>query len=359
MMKRTIYIATAAILAIGALSGCQKSVVSASRSNQIAFDAKVHVMKQLYPDYLWKESSLGAWILEWDQGTGKALSDTATYPYVYASYTTTSLDGEVESTSVEKVAKQIGTYSNSYYYGPYVWYRLSQNLYAGLEESMLNLNEGGSMTVLIPSWLATNSRYDTVDEYLDNDAGTSVIYNIKVESLIEDVTQWEVDSLIRYVKSKYPEIDPADTVEESTSTRNRYGFYYKQLVPPTRDTTYLENSSVYVNYVGRLLNGKVFDTNIADTAKAYGLYSSETTYSAMQVKWSDEASGLKMLDESSSEESDLITGMTNALWYMKEHEKGVCMFYSGYGYGYEGTDYVIPPYCPLIFELELVDKPES
>jgi FKBP-type peptidyl-prolyl cis-trans isomerase len=40
-------------------------------------------------------------------------------------------------------------------------------------------------------------------------------------------------------------------------------------------------------------------------------------------------------------------------------EKGVGVFYSNLGYQYSGSGASIPGYAPLIFEVEIVEKPEE
>ena len=44
---------------------------------------------------------------------------------------------------------------------------------------------------------------------------------------------------------------------------------------------------------------------------------------------------------------------------MRKHEKGVGMFFSAYGYDYSGSGNTIPAYAPLVFEIEIVDKPKE
>ena len=44
---------------------------------------------------------------------------------------------------------------------------------------------------------------------------------------------------------------------------------------------------------------------------------------------------------------------------MQAYEKGVGIFYSDLGYSYSGSGKSIPGYAPLVFEIELVAKPED
>ena len=60
-----------------------------------------------------------------------------------------------------------------------------------------------------------------------------------------------------------------------------------------------------------------------------------------------------------SDKSSMISGFAKTLWDMKAMEKGVGVFYSILGYGYSGSGSSIPAYAPLVFEIELVAKPEE
>jgi FKBP-type peptidyl-prolyl cis-trans isomerase len=44
---------------------------------------------------------------------------------------------------------------------------------------------------------------------------------------------------------------------------------------------------------------------------------------------------------------------------MKAMESGIGIFYSPLGYSYSGSEPSIPPYAPLIFEIEIVEEPEE
>ena len=133
----------------------------------------------------------------------------------------------------------------------------------------------------------------------------------------------------------------------------KFGFYYRQTAAPDSDKEFPNDTTIYINYIGRLLNGKVFDTTIADTAKRYSLYSSSSTYEPVSIKFNkDDYTQIKM----GTDESDVIDGFAYTLSKMKSHESGVGIFYSGLGYGSSGSGGSIPSYSPLIFEIEIVDK---
>ena len=103
-----------------------------------------------------------------------------------------------------------------------------------------------------------------------------------------------------------------------------------------------------------MLDGHVFDTNVKDSAKFYGIYSASRTYAPSSVTWfgSDgKYSDIKLGG------SSVIDGFAYALSKMHPHEKGTAVFYSGIGYGSSGSGSTIPAYAPLRFDIEIVDKP--
>ena len=107
------------------------------------------------------------------------------------------------------------------------------------------------------------------------------------------------------------------------------------------------------DYIGRLLNGTVFDTSIRDTAMFYGIYSSGRSYGPVSINFGSEWSDSKMGAESNS----IISGFARTLWTMHPKEKGTGIFYSPLGYSYNGSGGIIPPYSPLRFDIELVANP--
>ncbi len=69
----------------------------------------------------------------------------------------------------------------------------------------------------------------------------------------------------------------------------KYGLYYVQHKKPGPDdddtVAFATDSTVYINYIGRRLDGQVFDTNIRDTAKRYDIFSSSSKYEPVAVTW--------------------------------------------------------------------------
>ena len=84
------------------------------------------------------------------------------------------------------------------------------------------------------------------------------------------------------------------------------------------------NDKVTVNYTGKLVDGTVFDSSIARNEPA------------------------------TFEVSGIIEGWTEALQLMHEGDKWTIYIPSELGYGDQGAGTQIPPYAPLIFDVELI-----
>ena len=338
-MKRTIlYLCAAALLS----AGCAKTPsVGLNDAAKRYFDSWMSVA---YPDAVREEP--GYYVLEDIPGNGMLAGDADNTPYVRVDYVIRSQDGTINDTSYEQLAQQVGTYDSADYYGPVIWLRGSGNMQAGLDEALKTMRTGGYRSFVMPGWLATTSRFDTEAEYLANVSGSVTVYDVKLLELITDVKKWETDSVGRYVSKTFP----GKTVQDSL----KYGFYYFCTGEPSSTREFPADTTIYINYVGRLLNGQVFDTNVKDSAKFYGLYSASATYSPSTITWHSSEGTYKDIKMGSS---TVIDGFSYALSKMHPHEKGTAVFYSGLGYGSSGSGSTIPAYGPLRFDIEIVDKP--
>ena len=358
-MKKTIlYLSLAALV----LAGCAKTPKAGTNDdNKRFFESWVQVY---HPHAV--RTSLGAYILSDTPGTGTAAGTPESNPFVRVSYTIRSLSGTIQGTTDEDLSKQIGYYttneSKNPYYGPIVWARGANGQAAGVEESVAQMSVGGRRTVAIPGWLlgydSSSSApilYSTAEDYEKKVAGsTPLIYEIKLEEVIPDIQKWQIDSVGRYVARNFPGSSVKDSV--------KLGFYYFQTGAPSSTEKFKSDTTIYINYIGRRLDGSVFDTSIADTAKFYGIYSASRTYGPCAIDWynTDETyKDITMRTAGSSSSSSVITGFSFGLDQMHPHEKGSAIFISDWGYAAKGSGYAIPTYSPLRFDFEVVDKPKS
>lgn len=330
----------AAIMAVA--SGCAKeSSVDTSGMAKAYIEAWMNVN---HPGV--KPSGLGVYILEDKPGTGAALTDEDLF--LIADYTVTDLDGTITSTTYEKLAKQLGTFKYGNYYGHDVMMLDPQYTKAGVIDMVSGMRVGGTRTALVPGWLNVNLDYDTAEEYEKKASGTNAIYTITIVDKTDNITDWEIAALSDYVNRNMAGTDST-----------MFGYYCKTLTKPTSETTFSGDTTFYINYTGRLLNGQVFDTTIEDTAKVHKIYTQSKTYAPMCVHpASDSDFKTVTISTSSTEEgSTVVDGFAYCLSKLRPFEKVICAFYSNLGYGSSGEGQVIPKYAPIVFEIEVVKDP--
>ena len=160
-----------------------------------------------YPDAVEEN---GIYVIEETPGTG--LEWSKNLPVTFVTYTIRSLNGTVTDNSDEQWAKQLGTWDQTYYYGPQILLTGEGTSYAGIDALMEAMKEGGSRTAIIPSWMFTKERYATADEYLKHEidaSATSGIYTITFMGQTENLAKYEFDNLRRYSIENW---DVADTL---------------------------------------------------------------------------------------------------------------------------------------------------
>lgn len=108
----------------------------------------------------------------------------------------------------------------------------------------------------------------------------------------------------------------------------------------------IEGDTAVVNYTGRLLSGKVFDTSVKEVAEKEKIANPMRKYEPIRVPVGS---------------AGIIKGWADALVLLNKGAKGTFVIPSSLAYGEQGSPNVIPPFSPLAFEIEVVDvvKPKA
>ena len=324
---------------VAVLAACAKTeTVNANDTEKAELEAWLQLN---YPGV--QATDPGIYILEDTPGTGANLPETG---YLIVDYTSTELSGEVVNTTSETIARRVGTYAASSYYGPVVQYTGGTTLPAGVAAMMQGMKEGGRRKAVIPSWLQTTTRYATAAEYLaqSTDAST-LIYDVTVREVTEDIAAYQKQEIETMSRTLFGKVN---AVED--------GFYYYTVRDAKSSRDMPSDTTVYINYTGKLLNGQVFDTTVESVAKDAGIWSKSRTYKPAKIDWASERANLKMTPAGSTSSSTVIEGIQLTLWQMHPGESAVSLFWSDLGYKDSGSGKSIPAYAPLLFEIELVDN---
>lgn len=337
--------------ALCALCSCAKTNTSGiNDANKRYFDSWIHIHG--YDDC--PRTPMGAVIIGENFGKGETIGTPDDSTFFRFSYTSWGLDGTCTNTTDARMAQQLGTYKEGNYYGPQIVYAGRNNVTVALEEIIGGMKPGGRRKVVVPGWLSTYTRHATPEEYIASESGTDAVYDIWNVEKISNIIRWEVDSIGRYLVKELPEIYGEDAKMAAADSAGMHGFFYARLREPESDRE-LTDTTVYINYIGRLLNGQVFDTTVRDTAVYYGIYNTGKTYGPVSISLGSRYSDVKM----GSDENSVITGFAFGLTKMHPYEKGAIIFQSSWGYSYNGSGDNIPAYCPLRFDVELVKDPNS
>lgn len=299
-----------------------------------------------------KPTDMGLYILEDIPGPANAKEWDESVSYTYASTTIRSLSGTITSTDDSELAKQLGTYAESYYYGPKVFATGEKVSYAGLDLMLKGMRMGGTRTAVIPAWLLTVSRYSSIDQYLDaSTSTTSYIYTVTLSDQFDDETEWEKQRIQDYVNANYPGAQ-STTFPDLDSDDGTFWFISDVSGFLEENKREEATSSFKLNYTGRRLDGQVFDTTIEKTAIDYSIYNSSSSYTPATVSftssWSD-----TMMNNSSSLIEGFKAGLSMMWW---AGQKATVIFTSSHGYSASGSGNAIPGYSPLVFELELLEE---
>ena len=346
------------IIVVVAIAACAKaSTESANEANKRYLDAWISInYPELTPQWKGQHDPDGLYIFdsETQEGTGAEVTNNG---YAIVSYTTTDLEGNFTAYTDAETAQQMGTYDSTYYYGPQVWLTIDGTIPAGVQDAIVGMKAGGSKKIIVPSWLMTYSTYSTAKEYLNTSSSYSnTVYDFKVEDFTEDINKWQIEKIKERINEAYGGIDSFNQDIRLDTT----GFYFKSLAQQNAEPVAFESdTTIYINYTGRLLNGLMFDTNVERTAKDNGLYSEDKTYGPVKIQWGESFSDITM------DGSSVISGFAMALWNLNDlgdggkMDKGIGIFYSPLGYSTSGSGSSIPAYAPLIFEIEIVPAPEE
>ena len=280
--------------------------------------------------------------IEEQPGTGLEWNENL--PVSFVTYTVRTLDGLVSDNTDEQWAKQLGTWNQTYYYGPQVLLTGKEVSYAGIDALLDGMKIGGTRTAIIPSWMCTTSRFDTVDEYLKNGAdGSSVtaIYTVNLQGQVPNLAEYEMENLRRY------------SAESVTDTLSTAAVFFKSFTEFDKEPAEMPNdTTVYIDYIGRRVSdNQVFDTTIADTAKFYNIYNPAKTYAPIAVKMAENAADVTISSVKVKE------GFGHGLKAMHAGEKASFAFGYNLGYGSTGSGDLIPRYAALRFDVELVPEP--
>ena len=290
----------------------------------------------------------GLYILDRTNGSG-SVGDTA---FVMLDYVVRDLDGNYTNYTTEEAARIMGSYSDAKYYSPEIVQMGKYKLYTPVEKLVKSLGKGGSVKFLLPPEATVYDYPKDLRKYYKNygNDGTkpalteNSLYEMTVVDVIDDIHQYQIDRLEEYADKNYAGVDSIVK-----------GFYMVKLTEnPVETDSIPSGTSVNVNYIGKLLDGYCFDTNIADSAKVYGLYNISKTYSPLSVTY--QPNGYTIGENGAkSYASGVVNGFAMTVGRMRYGERAIAFFWSNLAYGSSSSSNY-PAYAPMCFYIEIPPK---
>ncbi len=233
---------------------------------------------------------------------------TQDYDSVYVYYTVSRISDGFKFDSIPRTS------------GPFVFRYHSDHskipvpLLSGFVEGIGLMREGEKATLLLPSDLAFGSLSDP--NYFPSYTPLRIDMElVKIEN--------EERKINRYLAAK----GWTDIIKRTSGLR----FQQLTFVPDSIRAD--SGKTAYVRYTGKLLNDTQFDSNITNTAPLTVMVGG----------------------------GSVVKGFAEGIALLRKGEKARLIFPSSLGYGTTGqrnsagTQYIIPPLTPLVFEVEVVD----
>lgn len=226
-------------------------------------------------------------------------------------------------------------YSKTTHYVPKVIQYISNSTKPkGFAEGIGKMKVGGKSRIIVPSSLGYGKNGNgSISGY------TSLIWDVELVKIFDgSLTDYE-NSLINEYITNYPTFNLVnDTV------------YYKNIWSSGTGSVIKNDSIVKVNYIGRFLDGIIFDTNIKSVAIDSNIYNSNKSYTPLEFTMGSTSQENNVGQKSAPP----LKGFQFAVKQMREGDTADFVIPSKYMYGESGTTN-IPPYTPLYFRVIVVN----
>lgn len=231
----------------------------------------------------------------------------------------------------------------------YIEFPLQKSTFKGSFEDalyMMGVGDSASFIISADSVYLTTFKAPALPPYIEK--GTMLTFYAKLTKI---TTKAEAESE-RNKKMEEQKAMMAMRQNEEPKILAKYLEDNKVTVKPTASGLYYVETkkgngkkpkagqSVKINYVGRLLDGTIFDTSDEAVAKQAGVYQEGRPYQPLEFTLAQTP-------------QQVIDGWEEGILLMSTGAKGQLIIPSAIGYGPQGNG-PIPPFATLVFDLELV-----
>ena len=230
----------------------------------------------------------------------------------------------------------------------YIEFELGPSSFKGsFEEAlmMMSIGDSASFQLSADSVFIKTFFMKEIPRYIEK--GSLLTFNVKLYEILSSDNFSMMRNLndeINKLTAELAQLKEQMAINDYIKTNNikqkptATGLYYIPVVKGNT-TKVQKGDTIKVNYIGRLLDGKVFDTNIEAVAKKDSIYSEKGQYKPFDLPFGT---------------GNVIPGWDQGIELMTVGSKSKFIIPSNLAYGEKGLGKAIPPFAPLLFEVELI-----
>ena len=327
------------IVAVSVASCAKQPSDDLGGRQQLAFEEWM----KYYGDGAVKQST-GIYTKKLDSLPGNVIRHPQEGNWIRVNYTGRILNtGNIFVTRDSATAQLQGTFQYYTHYVPEYFQFKSDNgsVPSGMLYALGEMNAGDVVRAYIPYGLAYGTSGTSFGSGYEGQVAsvpgsTPIIMDMELLEIVADPVIAENELVQDFAYNEW-----GKTIEDTVRAN-----IYRRTLSLGKDTaTVKADTTVSVYYVGRFMDGFVFDTNIEDTARKYNIYSSSNRYDSITVN-------------TGGTDTTYVKGFYHAIVGMKFGETAQTVFTSAYGYGSTlqspENETWINPYTPLMFTIMVI-----
>ncbi len=220
-------------------------------------------------------------------------------------------------------------------------FEVTKSVFPGdINEGLLMLHSGDVATFAIEADSMAN--YFPMPPFYKTGTKSKVYYDITLSSIVTkadiDKEKAEFEAKMEQAKKDEPELIAKYIADNHITQKPAENGLYIIEKKKGNGPKVENGKAVKINYTGKLLDGKVFDTSVETIAQEAGIYNPQRPYEPLSYVVG---------------EMSLIPGWEQAVATLKQGSVATVIIPSELGYGARGTQ-GIPPFSPLVFDLEII-----
>ncbi|MBR4506278.1 MAG: FKBP-type peptidyl-prolyl cis-trans isomerase [Bacteroidales bacterium] len=213
-----------------------------------------------------------------------------------------------------------------------------------LYEGLLMMHVGDKATFAIEAdTLAKFLQANQMPPYYQPGKGMKIYYEISLQDIVtkEEIMQEQANYMqeMQQRQQNEPEAIAAYISDNNIKEKANADGLYVIVKKKGNGPKVAAGKSVSINYTGRLLDGTMFDSSVESDARRGNIYVEGRTYEPLSYIVG---------------QMGLIKGWEDGIMGQPEGSILQIVMPSSLGYGSRGAGEMIPPYSPLVFDIEIV-----